>query len=706
MFKKLCGLFLLAITLVVSPALARTYYFNYAQQGGARVITNSASSKTQVQRSFPGCTITVYATGTTTIVPIFSDLGGTAKANPFTAGADGSFSFWTDSSSVDIKFSGPGITTSCGGAGQLPCISAFTWSGAQSTAGTSAVVDVTTYGAKCDGVTNDATAIQTAINAVEASGATLYFPPGVCIVNSELSVSTASNLKVFHLVGSGAKYGGNQDQGVTIRAGAAMRSVLAIKAGPHRIEEIRFDGNYLATYGVYFSGAINEGSAFSRLTEVHAYHALKDGFFWDNNAAISDNTLLDTLWAYNNGTIYATAPIRGQYQAGGVDTVWRTQTAAGTVSTTTGSNIITGSGTAFTTLGLRQGDFIRVGSTLLTADYMQVNTVDSNLQITCFGGSTATASVVGAEWAAFIGDGLHFSATGGQNGIMRVKGGLFRGNASAGIFSRSGYGHHISDAQLETSGFCGLVLGIADANTPTDSNTVVDKIYFEGNQVASIWLGHLRGSTILPSVTGDPSFIKTPPGVTYRAINGDGTLGPFPVLGTARWENAQFNMLGVVAHNGYAQSYFVFQLYNDGGGALKHRFICDTNTGDAARGAGKIKGQTASLTVTPAVGVGTGFAGGAGILGGDTILFDTADQATPGVSDFRQDIESSISIVSNGTGIPINADINFRQDNINGVTIWRPSIKITGATNNVLTLDTTTIPANKFISIRIKVGLR
>lgn len=126
---KLFKLLALLLLFFSSPVLARTYYFNYAQKGGARVITSGSQSLTQVQRSFPGCLVSVYATGTTNLIPLFSDNIGTPKSNPFTAGNDASFSFYTNSSNFDIKFSGPGITTGCGAAGQLACISAFTWSG-------------------------------------------------------------------------------------------------------------------------------------------------------------------------------------------------------------------------------------------------------------------------------------------------------------------------------------------------------------------------------------------------------------------------------------------------------------------------------------------------------------------------------------------------------------------------------------------------
>lgn len=54
--------------------------------------------------------------------------------------------------------------------------------------------DVTTYGAKCDNTTNDATAIQAALTAAGAAGGGTVFIPGKSVVNSTLTVP--SNVKI------------------------------------------------------------------------------------------------------------------------------------------------------------------------------------------------------------------------------------------------------------------------------------------------------------------------------------------------------------------------------------------------------------------------------------------------------------------------------------------------------------------------------
>ncbi len=91
--------------------MALTKIQGFAEQGGAVVITSGTSSITTVERSFPGCSITVYNAGTAVLASIFSDSASTPKSNPFTSGADGGYEFWIESGSYDVQFSGAGIST-------------------------------------------------------------------------------------------------------------------------------------------------------------------------------------------------------------------------------------------------------------------------------------------------------------------------------------------------------------------------------------------------------------------------------------------------------------------------------------------------------------------------------------------------------------------------------------------------------------------
>jgi hypothetical protein len=84
----------------------------FAMQGNTRVVTGGVSSTTLVEGSFPSCTVSVFATGTTNLATIFGDnlFPPTPKSNPFTADSTGSgFFYAVNGTRVDIQLSGTGI---------------------------------------------------------------------------------------------------------------------------------------------------------------------------------------------------------------------------------------------------------------------------------------------------------------------------------------------------------------------------------------------------------------------------------------------------------------------------------------------------------------------------------------------------------------------------------------------------------------------
>ena len=71
---------------------AQTYYpiQGYCEQGGKSALTQALPSTNSLQGIIPGCTITVYLTGTTTPATLYSNSTGTPLSNPFTANVGGS----------------------------------------------------------------------------------------------------------------------------------------------------------------------------------------------------------------------------------------------------------------------------------------------------------------------------------------------------------------------------------------------------------------------------------------------------------------------------------------------------------------------------------------------------------------------------------------------------------------------------------------
>lgn len=107
MIKKLIPFLLLA-----GSMFGRSVLTGYCENGAQRVSFQGVQSTTYVQRSYPSCTVTVYTAGTTNLATIFSDLAGTAQANPFVANPTGFYTFWADGGNYDIVLSGGGLVTS------------------------------------------------------------------------------------------------------------------------------------------------------------------------------------------------------------------------------------------------------------------------------------------------------------------------------------------------------------------------------------------------------------------------------------------------------------------------------------------------------------------------------------------------------------------------------------------------------------------
>lgn len=85
-----------------------------AVKGGVTVNTGGQISTTIVEGSFPGCTVSVFNTGTVNLATIFGDnlFPPTPKANPFVADQNGfGFFYAANGSRVDVQLSGTGVTT-------------------------------------------------------------------------------------------------------------------------------------------------------------------------------------------------------------------------------------------------------------------------------------------------------------------------------------------------------------------------------------------------------------------------------------------------------------------------------------------------------------------------------------------------------------------------------------------------------------------
>jgi parallel beta-helix repeat protein len=194
-----------AILAATIPLRARQRISGYCERGGQVVVTAGQPSSTYAQQSFPSCRVTVYVTGTTTTALIYADDLGTQKGNPFTADTDGYWYFYADSGRYDVRFDQGGIPApytrgdqSSGAlanvytgltlplAGVPGALAYLTdtgrglWidQGSQWVSLSGRVSLVTDYGAHGNGVADDTTAVQNAINGLPTTGGVVYFPAG------------------------------------------------------------------------------------------------------------------------------------------------------------------------------------------------------------------------------------------------------------------------------------------------------------------------------------------------------------------------------------------------------------------------------------------------------------------------------------------------------------------------------------------------
>ena len=96
------------LTGLASETSAQTYIKRqgYCQRPAQKVTTNGATSTTTVMQIVPGCTVTVYNTGTTVTASLYATATGTARINPIVADATGYYWYYAAAGRYDERFSG------------------------------------------------------------------------------------------------------------------------------------------------------------------------------------------------------------------------------------------------------------------------------------------------------------------------------------------------------------------------------------------------------------------------------------------------------------------------------------------------------------------------------------------------------------------------------------------------------------------------
>lgn len=175
MSRRIQSLFLVCVSiLILAPSLsARSLLQGDVQRGGQTLsVTTGATTRQYATQSYPGATVTIYLTGTTTKPTLYTtSLGSTTKANPFSADNVAHWTAYIDDGVYDVRFSGGGLSAP------------FTLSaiGVGSAAIAGNVFNVLNYGARGDDIIDDSAAFAACLTAAKAVGRAIFKMPASSI---------------------------------------------------------------------------------------------------------------------------------------------------------------------------------------------------------------------------------------------------------------------------------------------------------------------------------------------------------------------------------------------------------------------------------------------------------------------------------------------------------------------------------------------
>jgi hypothetical protein len=416
------------------------------------------------------------------------------------------------------------------------------------------VYSVALFGAKGKGNAtppiNDGPAIQAAIDAAVAeaaqgeTGAEVVFEEGIYGTRQEIKVP--KNDRGLRLVGRGHGFAPLS----TIKALAAMPSVVAVMGQNTFVSGIKVDGgaiyddeeqltNRNATYAWYLSNAGR--SIFERCS---ATNAKLDGVFVADIAGTNNNQIVwNDCTFQDNGILYGSdiiinpdhpdAPKPPAGYTGDILSEYIVplqKPADGTVSTSDSTEdsseyniefpnlkqnqVVTGSGTKFTKLGIRPGDVIRIGRRrnpyppadptdepdTYVPEYLQIVRVMSDEKLIVGVRHPSERTVSAQPYVIGVGDGYHEERFADNNNAM-ISGGMSRKNAGIGLAFTGLYGPTVINTQSDFNGSYGLAVGRFDNNSMVHTTALI-KPYFEGNKI-SMLLGMCNGIDITMPLFGD-----------------------------------------------------------------------------------------------------------------------------------------------------------------------------------------------------------
>ena len=219
----------------------------WVERGGQDVVARLTGASVEVQKSYPGATVSVYLPGTSTLASIFSTHLGTVKANPFTCDSKGYWFCFAAEGEYDVEFSGGGET----------------WS--RTRVYVSAVINVRKFGARGLG-TGDTDELQDALDAAPDGGTVvLPNPPVAYGITDGLTVRDKS----INILGESK----NNTIVRALSAGSASEPMLLIFNSRYSsMSYMRFEAQNLFDVGIHLdseTGGFSTNQGKMQMVGVH-----------------------------------------------------------------------------------------------------------------------------------------------------------------------------------------------------------------------------------------------------------------------------------------------------------------------------------------------------------------------------------------------------------------------------------------------------
>jgi len=316
--------------------------------------------------------------------------------------------------------------------------------------------------------TGDVTsAIQAAFNAYSNAAGTgvfvdVFFPIGTYCVTAEL-VPNGCNI-----------VGESFDS--TIKATAAIRSVIKMRGSQSRIENITVDGNSLANNGIYVGDDVNSfGTNSGLISGCRVQNCKYDGVLFSTYGN-HNNFVVDRSLIWLNGTTYNTGTAAAS--------------ASGTVATITGAADLT-------TFVRPMYDYVHVGGETLpraiisvTATTLTVNPVFDN-------------TVTSAAYSIHQGSGVCIMSQ-GDNSEIKIQNSVMNTNKLAGLDDHALYGAESDNNIIEGNSIYGRIIGRGGSSPHYTISSGDFRNYYEGNSFADIRFEY--GINPCIDITGETSL--------------------------------------------------------------------------------------------------------------------------------------------------------------------------------------------------------